>query len=186
MQKSDRRIGFALLLLCLLMALLPAAALAENSDSVTEYTIEGYSSEYDGQPHSITLNLKQGDLTVKYSKDGGVSWQNENPGFKDVGSYTVHVQILKGGKELAATDSATVTITKGTPQLYFKLATSYSSRAKKAASWTMYTPATASCTSPPATPSTSGWTPQGAGYLSTRRAAYPSGLPPRKPTTGKA
>ena len=118
MQHSNRRTGFALLLLCLLMALLPAGMLAENSDSVIEYTIEGYSGEYDGQPHSITLNLKQGDLTVEYSKDGGVIWQNENPGFKDVGSYTVHVRILKGN-ETVWEGSATVTITKGTPELYF-------------------------------------------------------------------
>ncbi|MGN0996191.1 MAG: hypothetical protein ACI4PG_04745 [Candidatus Ventricola sp.] len=108
MQQRIKRFGIAALLLCLLMALLPAAAPAENSDSVIEYTIKDYSGPYDGQSHSITLNLKQGDLSVEYSKDG-VSWQDKNPGFKDVGSYTVYVRIWSGG-ELVAESSAKVTI----------------------------------------------------------------------------
>lgn len=83
-----------------------------------KYTVSGYSGEYDGKEHSITVEYDPNVYTVEYSKDGGASWQNENPTFKDVGSYTVYVNILKGS-ELVATDSATVTITKGTPELYF-------------------------------------------------------------------
>lgn len=114
----NKTISIILLALCLMMTLMSMGALADNSDSVIEYTIEGYSGEYDGQPHSITLNLKQGGLTVEYSKDGGVSWQDDNPTFKDVGSYTVHIKMLKGS-EIVWEDSASVTITKGTPELYF-------------------------------------------------------------------
>ena len=83
-----------------------------------KYSAESYSGEYDGQPHSIRLNFDPDVLTTQYSVDSGSNWQKNKPEFTNVGSYTVHVRVLKGS-EIVWEDSATVTITKGTPQLYF-------------------------------------------------------------------
>ena len=90
------------------------------SDSIDpdSYSVESYSGEYDGQPHSIRLSFDPDVLTTKYSSDSGLNWQNNKPEFTNVGSYTVHVRVMKDS-EIVWEDSATVTITKCTPQLYF-------------------------------------------------------------------
>ena len=82
------------------------------------YSVESYSGEYDGQPHSIRLNFDPDVLTTEYSVDGGANWQNNKPEFTNVGSYSVAVRVLQGS-EIVWKGSASVTITKGTPQLYF-------------------------------------------------------------------
>lgn len=72
MKKHDRRTGIALLmclLLSLQMCLPPSAVLAVdngNQDGVTEplqeitYTASGYSGEYDGNLHSISVSAPEG------------------------------------------------------------------------------------------------------------------------------
>ena len=113
----NKTISIFLLALCLMMVLMSTAALAADSNS--GFSASSYTGEYDGEYHSITLNFTPGDFAVLYSKDGKTSWVEDKPAFKDVGTYTVDVGILKGSDEIEPVCSATVTITKGTPELYF-------------------------------------------------------------------
>ena len=113
----NKTISIFLLALCLMMTLMSAGALAADSNS--GFSASSYTGEYDGEYHSITLNFTPGDFAVLYSKDGKTSWVEDKPAFKDVGTYTVDVGILKGNDEIEPVCSATVTITKGTPELYF-------------------------------------------------------------------
>ena len=113
----NKTISIFLLALCLMMVLMSAAALAADSNS--GFSASSYTGEYDGEYHSITLNFTPGDFAVLYSKDGKTSWVEDKPAFKDVGTYIVDVGILKGSDEIEPVCSATVTITKGTPELYF-------------------------------------------------------------------
>ena len=113
----NKTISIFLLALCLMMVLMSTAALAADSNS--GFSASSYTGEYDGEYHSITLNFTPGDFAVLYSKDGKTSWVEDKPAFKDVGTYTVDVGILKGNDEIEPVCSATVTITKGTPELYF-------------------------------------------------------------------
>lgn len=113
----NKTISIFLLALCLMMVLMSTAALAADSNS--GFSASSYTGGYDGEYHSITLNFTPGDFAVLYSKDGKTSWVEDKPAFKDVGTYTVDVGILKGNDEIEPVCSATVTITKGTPELYF-------------------------------------------------------------------
>ena len=104
-----------LLLAVLLLALPSAATLAEDL-----YPVESYTGVYDKQAHSIKLNFIPTDnLVLSYFIDDGVEAYPENPSFTDAGVYTVTVRISKGADEVIAERTATVTITKCTPQLYF-------------------------------------------------------------------
>ena len=113
----NKTISVILLALCLMMTLMSAGALAADSNS--GFSASSYTGGYDGEYHSITLNFTPGDFAVLYSKDGKTSWVEDKPAFKDVGTYTVDVGILKGSDEIEPVCSATVTITKGMPELYF-------------------------------------------------------------------
>ena len=113
----NKTISVILLALCLMMTLMSAGALAADSNS--GFSASSYTGGYDGEYHSITLNFTPGDFAVLYSKDGKTSWVEDKPAFKDVGTYIVDVGILKGSDEIEPVCSATVTITKGTPELYF-------------------------------------------------------------------
>ena len=101
-----------LLLAVLLLALSSAATLAEDL-----YPVESYTGVYDKQAHSIKLNFDTDGLVLRYFI-GDKEYQ-ENPSFTDAGEYTVTVRISKGADELITERTATVTITKCTPQLYF-------------------------------------------------------------------
>ena len=101
-----------LLLAALLLALPSAATLAEDL-----YPVESYTGVYDKQAHSIKLNFDTDGLVLRYLI-GDKEYQ-ENPSFTDAGEYTVTVRISKGADELITERTATVTITKCTPQLYF-------------------------------------------------------------------
>ena len=112
-----KRILSILLAVCMVLMLAPNMAFAEGE--LGEYTASGYIGEYDGQLHSITLNFDAQPFTLMYRTNGEGEWQEEKPTFTNAGSYTVEVLISKGGDELVGTCSAIVTITKGTPELYF-------------------------------------------------------------------
>ena len=101
-----------LLLAVLLLALPSAATLAEDL-----YPVESYNGVYDKQAHSIKLNFDTDGLVLRYFIDD--KEYQENPSFTDAGEYTVTVRISKGADELITERTATVTITKCTPQLYF-------------------------------------------------------------------
>lgn len=103
-----------LLLAALLLALPSAATLAEDL-----YPVESYTGVYDGQAHSIKLNFDTDRYVLSYFIDDGDEAYPQNPSFTDAGVYPVTVRISKGADELIAERTATVTITKCTPQLYF-------------------------------------------------------------------
>ena len=113
MRKQDRRTGIALLLclmLSLQMCLPPASVLAETA---IDYTAEGYSGTYDGQLHSITVNVTTPDVSVFYYDSEKKEYSSQQPSFTDVGTYTVKF-MLQGDGYTPVEDSATVTITEGT------------------------------------------------------------------------
>ena len=74
-----------------------------------QYTASGYSGDYDGKPHTISLNVASDHVTVSYaaSKDGPFT---EIPlAFTDAGSYTVWYK-LEGPLYSTVVKSATVQI----------------------------------------------------------------------------
>lgn len=88
---------------------------------IKEGTIEasstGYHGTYDGDPHSITVNVTKPEGTTTYyrtsedeSTDAG-QWSTENPTFTDAGTYTVYWKVEKAGYTTAS-GSATVQINK--------------------------------------------------------------------------
>ena len=88
-------------------------------DGTIEASSTGYHDTYDGNPHSIIVNVTKPEGTTTYyrtsedeSTDAGV-WSTENPTFTDVGTYTVYWQVTKTGYT-AASGFDTVNITKAT------------------------------------------------------------------------
>ena len=76
-----------------------------------EYTATDYSTTYDGQPHSISVNVtKPEGTTVTYSTDGE-NYGSDNPSFMDEGTYTVYYRITKDNYDTVEA-SKTVTINK--------------------------------------------------------------------------
>ena len=74
-----------------------------------EYSVQGYSGDYDGMPHTISLNVASDHVTVSYaaSQDGPFT---ETPlAFTDAGSYTVWFK-LEGSSHRTIVKSATVQI----------------------------------------------------------------------------
>lgn len=86
-------------------------------DGTIEASSTGYNGAYDGNPHSITVNVTKPEGTTTYyrtsedeSTDAGV-WSTENPTFTDVGTYTVYWKVEKTGYT-PATGSDNVQIDK--------------------------------------------------------------------------
>ena len=76
-----------------------------------EYTATDYSTTYDGQGHSISVNVtKPEGTTVTYSTDGE-NYGSDNPSFMDEGTYTVYYRITKDNYDTVEA-SKTVTINK--------------------------------------------------------------------------
>ncbi len=57
-------------------------------------TAEGYEGIYDAKEHVVTAEALLDGSVIKFSTDGGKTWQNTSPAFKDVtdGSVTVNVR----------------------------------------------------------------------------------------------
>ena len=86
-------------------------------DGTIEASSTGYHDTYDGNPHSIIVNVTKPEGTTTYyrtsedeSTDAGV-WSTENPTFTDVGTYTVYWKVEKTGYT-PATGSDNVQIDK--------------------------------------------------------------------------
>lgn len=86
-------------------------------DGTIEASSTGYNGAYDGNPHSITVNVTKPEGTTTYyrtsedeSTDAGV-WSTENPTFTDVGTYTIYWKVEKTGYT-PATGSDNVQIDK--------------------------------------------------------------------------
>lgn len=73
--------------------------------------ISDYEGEYDGDFHTISVNNTVDGDKVEYSKDGGETWSEENPEFRDEGTYEVQVRVSNDNYE-TRTGTGTVTITK--------------------------------------------------------------------------
>ena len=86
-------------------------------DGTIEASSTGYHDTYDGNPHSIIVNVTKPEGTTTYyrtsedeSTDAGV-WSTDNPTFTDVGTYTVYWKVEKTGYT-PATGSDNVQIDK--------------------------------------------------------------------------
>ena len=81
------------------------------SNGSIEYTATDYSGTYDGQAHSISVNVtKPEGTTVTYSTDGK-TYGSDIPSFTNVGTYTVYYRIMKDNYDTVEA-SKTVTINK--------------------------------------------------------------------------
>ena len=68
-------------------------------DGTIEATSTGVDTVYDGNSYSITVTVtKPSDTKIEYSTTGEEgSWSTTNPGFTDVGTYTVYWKVTKDG-----------------------------------------------------------------------------------------
>lgn len=71
---------------------------------------EDYSGEYDGQEHSIRLEVNTSDVKITYSEDQKV-YSEKKPQYTDVGKYDVYYMLEKDGYNQSS-GSKTVTITQ--------------------------------------------------------------------------
>ncbi len=78
---------------------------------------QGFTGDYDGDAHSITVNLSGAAVgaTVTYSYDDS-PYTTDNPSFTDIGVYTVNYKVNKENYE-EVSGQATVNITKPTTHL---------------------------------------------------------------------
>ncbi len=58
-----------------------------------DITLNGYTGEYDGLEHKVTLEGTIPGDKVEYSIDGGDTWTSELPDFKDVTDTTIKVKV---------------------------------------------------------------------------------------------
>ena len=121
MKNLFRRICAIMLVLCLLTTMPPAAVLAEDGSTPDdfvdelleiEYSVSGFNGPYDGNPHSISLNVGTSGVTVLYTDPVNGGYSETNPTFTEIGTYTVQFLLKKEGY-MSAEGSATVTIAKG-------------------------------------------------------------------------
>ena len=88
------------------------------TEATMSITATGYSGDYDGEAHGITIIAPEG-ATVKYGTVSGEYTLDESPTYTDAGTYTVYYRItktnyktVKGSKTVKiAQINATVTIT---------------------------------------------------------------------------
>ena len=77
--------------------------------SQIEYSVQGYSGYYDGQPHSIALSIATEGVTATYATSESGAYTAALPSFTAAGTYTVWFRLEKENYD-TVTDSATVTI----------------------------------------------------------------------------
>ena len=84
-----------------------------------DYSVNNYVGEYDGEGHTIALDITTSDVSVSYSTSKNGKYTAAKPSFTEPGVYTVWFQLKKSGYE-SIKDSATVTINKAEQILYFE------------------------------------------------------------------
>ena len=77
-----------------------------------EYSVKGYTGQYDGKPHSISLDVKTPGAAVTYATSRDGTYTAKMPGFTEPGEYTVWFKIEKDA-HTSVLDSETVTIKPG-------------------------------------------------------------------------
>jgi hypothetical protein len=77
-------------------------------------TVAGYSGTYDGAAHAAAASVtgQAGGSTLQYSTDGGVTWLDAAPAFKDAGTYAIEVRATNPNYADATSNNAAVTIGK--------------------------------------------------------------------------
>lgn len=86
------------------------ANLTITEATMTGISSEGYTGDYDGAEHGISVTAPSG-ATVKYGTETGVYTFSDSPAYKDAGTYTVYYQITKANYK-TVTGSETVTVNK--------------------------------------------------------------------------
>ena len=113
MREAFRRIGAMILALCLLVSILSVAVLAEDGTDITgtiQFTVSGYSGVYDGEAHSISVNVTSPEgASVSYAYPTEGEYGSQNPAFTNAGEYKVAYMIAKESYA-TQTDIATVAI----------------------------------------------------------------------------
>ncbi|MBQ7202929.1 MAG: hypothetical protein IJS03_02800 [Eubacterium sp.] len=82
----------------------------DEASMADEVSDEGYTGDYDGKAHSITVTKPSG-ATIKYGTESGSYPLDENPTYTEAGEYTVYYQVSKKNYVTVA-GSQTVTIGK--------------------------------------------------------------------------
>lgn len=72
------------------------------------YTVNNYEGSFDNAPHTISLNVTTGSVTIEYSTDGN-EFTNEAPVFTNAGKHTVYFR-LSSISHNTVSGSATVNI----------------------------------------------------------------------------
>ena len=102
-----------ILALCLLVSMLSVAVLAEDGTDITgtiQFTVSGYSGVYDGEAHSISVNVTSPEgASVSYAYPTEGEYGSQNPAFTNAGEYKVAYMIAKESYA-TQTDIATVAI----------------------------------------------------------------------------
>ena len=90
-----------------------------SNGTIQDYTAADYSGTYDGQAHSIDVNVTNPAGTkITYGEDG-INYSEENPKYTDAGEYTVYYKIEKAnydtikGSKTVNISRKDVTITAG-------------------------------------------------------------------------
>ena len=89
-----------------------------KQDSIV-YSAEGYSGVYDGEAHTIALDVTTPNVNVAYATSRDGEYGATLPSFTEPGTHTVWFRLKKSGYE-TSTGSATVTIEKAEQVLYFE------------------------------------------------------------------
>lgn len=87
----------------------------EISEGTIAYTANGYTGPYDGQPHSISIEVTNptSGVTIEYRTNTSQEWSTENPTFTDTGTRTVYYRLSATGYA-TKTGSVNVVINPGT------------------------------------------------------------------------
>ena len=62
-----------------------------------DYDVEGFDVEYDGKPHSISLNIHTEGVTATYATSEDGPYSEKNPEFIAIGTYVVFYKLEKSG-----------------------------------------------------------------------------------------
>ena len=92
--------------------------LQPKEDSIV-YSVEDYIGAYDGEAHTIALDVTTPDVRARYATSESGAYGATLPTFTEPGTYTVWFRLEKFGYE-TVTGSATVTIEKAEQVLYFE------------------------------------------------------------------
>lgn len=106
----------ALLLCCMVLTLLPTAALADGDVAKQlSAVVSAYKGEYDGKEHAAvnvdTNNMPEGWRIAGYTTDGGSNYSDSMPTIKNVGTLWVGVKFVHQDSYMNTTNFYTAEVT---------------------------------------------------------------------------